>query len=257
MHEHVVVTTKISAAEGPAAGHAVARGRAQVRCAALTSQVRFAAGTAPVLTEIQFASCYAYSPSDGCAASRLLRTQVKNGDVSRLLTQAIQVDATARHSRSLVGLFSAGAILVPVPGSRPSSWGRSTAAERLAVALLGQGLGRRIWFGLRRVRAVPKSAVAAPGARPTVPVHYDTLAIDRIDRIDASSAAHIVLVDHVGTKGRTLFAAALRVREVLPLADVRAFALLRTLGYSADISQFLMPCVGTIEWKGEDARRNP
>lgn len=59
------------------------------------------------------------------------------------------------------------------------------------------------------------------------------------------------------TKGRTLLAAALRLRQILPLADLRAFALLRTLGYAAEIDRFLTPCVGTIEQQGEDACRRP
>ncbi len=224
---------------------------------ALTDQGLCAGGTAPLLRGIPFAACYGYSPGAAGvagAASRLLRESVKSGDVRRLLEQAIGADAKAQQSVSLADFFPAAAVLVPVPGSRPSPRGPSMTAARLAAALLEQGLGQRIWSGLQRVRPVRKSATAAPGARPTVRVHYDTMAFDRID---ASSAAHVVLVDDVVTKGRTLFAAALRVREVLPLADVRAFALLRTLGYSSDISQLLVPCVGRIEWKGGDARRNP
>jgi hypothetical protein len=203
--------------------------------------------------EIAFASCYVYSPSDASAASRLLRASVKAGDVSELVAQALQAEDEAGRHPSIVRFFPAVAILVPVPVSRPSACGGATATERLAVALLKQGLGRAIWFGLRRVRAVRKSATAIPGARASVKTHYDSMAVDA----DAPAASHLMLVDDVVTRGRTLFAAALRLREAFPGADVRAFALVRTMGYAPDFERFLMPCTGSIEWRCEDARRNP
>ena len=70
-------------------------------------------------------------------------------------------------------------------------------------------------------------------------------------------ASHLVLIDDVVTRGRTLLAAALRLREALPRADVRGFALLRTMGYSPIFDQLLMPCTGKIEWARDDARRSP
>jgi hypothetical protein len=37
---------------------------------------------------------------------------------------------------------------------------------------------------------------------------------------------------------------------------VRAFALLRTVAF-APVERLLSPCIGTIEWRREDARRTP
>ena len=236
----------ISADERGESRRAVAHRRSQVQ--------RFGSDSVARLREISFASSYVYSPSDFGAASRLLRVSVKTGRVKALVAQAIRGDGQVPQSPSLVRFFPADATLVPVPGSRPSSGVRETAAERLAVALLKQGLGRRIWFGLRRVRAVPKSATAAPGARTSVKTHYDTMAVDETD---SPAVSHIVLIDDVVTKGRTLLAAALRLEEAVPRVDLRAFALLRTMGYAGDICQFLAPCEGKIEWNGDDARRSP
>jgi hypothetical protein len=70
-------------------------------------------------------------------------------------------------------------------------------------------------------------------------------------------SSHLILIDDVVTKGRTLLAAALRLRELFPRADVRGFALLRTMGYSPVFDQLLMPCTGKIEWACGDARRSP
>ena len=235
-----------SADDGGDSGCTVVHRRSQVQCLGSGRSVR--------VREVSFASSYVYSPSDFSAPSRLLRVSVKSGRVKALVAQAIRGDGLAPQSPSLVRFFPADATLVPVPGSRPSLGVRETAAERLAVTLLKQGLGRRIWFGLRRVRAVPKSATAAPGARTSVQTHYDTMAVDEAD---SPAASHIVLIDDVVTKGRTLLAAAIRLQEADPRVDLRAFALLRTMGYAEDICQFLAPCEGKIEWIGDDARRSP
>jgi hypothetical protein len=67
----------------------------------------------------------------------------------------------------------------------------------------------------------------------------------------------VVLVDDVVTKGRTLLAAATRIQEAFPDTEVRAFALLRTMGLIPDVAQLLEPCVGEIRWTGADAQREP
>lgn len=218
--------------------------------------------TARPLRAIAFASWYAYSPGNPCAAARVLRGRVKTGDVQALLQHAIRMEGRpdgkavgeADPAHSLVRFFPDAALLVPLPGSRPSARGPSRATESLAAALLEAGIGRGMWLGLRRILPVRKSATAHVGARPTLRTHFDTLSVEGNG---PPAASHLVLVDDVVTKGRTLLAAALRLRQILPLADLRAFALLRTLGYAAEIDRFLTPCVGTIEQQGEDACRRP
>jgi hypothetical protein len=121
------------------------------------------------------------------------------------------------------------------------------------MALLEEGLGRGIWRGLHRVCAVRKSATAAPGSRPTVGNHYDSFAIERATELPQ----HVVLIDDVVTKGRTLLAAAARVQEAFPKAEIRAFALLRTMGLVPGVEQLLDPCIGEILWRGGDAYRTP
>lgn len=59
------------------------------------------------------------------------------------------------------------------------------------------------------------------------------------------------------TKGRTLLAAAARVREAFPNAQIRAFALLRTMGFLAGVDHLLDPALGEIRWQHGDARRIP
>jgi hypothetical protein len=188
-----------------------------------------------------------------CERSRLLRKLLKAGDASFMLKYACRVRQQADDSPQLAGFFGATDVLVPVPGSTPYIAGGLWAAEHLAVALLNAGLGGAAWCGLRRVRAVRKSATAAPGTRPTVSVHFESFVLER----PPEAPERIVLIDDVVTKGRTLLAAANRVHEAYPCSQIRAFALLRTMGLISGVQQLLDPCKGEISWKAGDAHRSP
>lgn len=203
-----------------------------------------------------FASCYVYSPKgtgEICERSRLLRELLKAGDARLLVKYASRVHQQATEATQLAGFFGADDVLVPVPRSSIKSCGMWVAAD-LADALVFQGLGAIAWPGLRRVRAVCKSATAARGARPSVDLHYASFSMVLPPPRTLDS---VVLVDDVITRGRTLLAAAARVREALPAARIRAFALLRTMGRVAEVNQLLRPCRGEIRWSGGDARRIP
>jgi len=188
-----------------------------------------------------------------CERSRLLRALLKAGDASFMRKYACRVRQQADESPQLAGFFGATDVLVPVPGSTPYIVGSLWAAEHLAVALLNAGLGGAAWCGLRRVCAVRKSSTAAPGTRPTVSVHYESFVLEHPPK----APERIVLIDDVVTKGRTLLAAASRVHEMLPSSQIRAFALLRTLGLTSGVRQLLDPCKGVIRWQAGDAHRSP
>lgn len=206
-------------------------------------------------TSLAFVSFYVYSPRAFGAvgeAARLLCARVKASDPVWLPRYAGSVLRASCRDRELAALFGRGAVLVPVPGSGISAdvpW----AAQRLAYALGAVGLGQRVWPALRRQVAVRKSATAPVGARPSVREHYESLAIVR----SSGAAPKIVLVDDVITKGRTLLAAAARLQGEWPNADIRAFALIRTVGFVPQLTQLLELCQGVIRWAGGDARREP
>jgi hypothetical protein len=209
-----------------------------------------------VIRAIEYASCYVYSPTGTgavCERSRLLRALLKAADASFMPKYALRVRQQVTDSPPLAGFFGAADVLVPVPGCGPSMTGSLWAAEHLAVALLNEGLGGAAWPGLRRVRAVRKSATAAPGERPTVSLHYESFLIDH----PAVPPERIVLIDDVVTKGRTLLAAATRLHEAFPRAQIRAFALVRTMGLIPGVEQLLDPCKGEIRWRSGDAYRRP
>jgi hypothetical protein len=209
-----------------------------------------------VIRAIDYASCYVYSPTGRGVVderSRLLRTLLKAADATFMQKYACRVRQLAEDSPQLAGFFGATDVLVPVPGSTPYTAGGSWTAEQLTLALLKVGLGGTAWPGLRRVRAVRKSATAAPGDRPTVSVHYESFVLEPPTIVPK----RIVLIDDVVTRGRTLLAAASRVQEAFPCSQICAFALLRTLGLIPGVQQLLDPCRGEIRWKAGDAHRSP
>jgi hypothetical protein len=209
-----------------------------------------------VIRAIAYASCYDYSPGGAGEVgerSRLLRTFLKAGDHRFIRKYAWRVRQEAQNSPIFAGFFGTGDLLVPVPGSAPYSAAVPWPSQHLAAALINEGLGGAAWTGLHRVRAVRKSATAAPGTRPTVGIHYDSFYVER----PAEPPRGIVLIDDVVTKGRTLLAAASRVQEAIPGVEVRAFALLRTMGLLPDVLTLLHPCKGQIRWRGGDAHRTP
>jgi predicted amidophosphoribosyltransferase len=156
---------------------------------------------------------------------------------------------------NLAEFFRAVDVLIPIPASEPSRANRDQLPARLAEALVAEGLARSAWQGLSRVCAVADSATAMPGRRPTVRAHYESLSVS--PGSDLSENAHLLLIDDVVSKGRTLMAAAMRLHEAFPHARITAFALLRTMGFKDHIERLLEPCVGRIGWRAGDARRNP
>jgi predicted amidophosphoribosyltransferase len=188
-----------------------------------------------------------------CERSRLMRALLKAGNASFMSKYALRVRQQARDLPLWRGFFDTTDVLVPVPGSIPYIEGGLWAAEDLARALVKAGLGGVAWSGLRRAHAVRKSSTAAPSERPTVHLHYESFIIDRPPK----DPERIVLVDDVVTKGRTLLAAASRVHDAFPSAEIRAFALVRTMGLISGVEQLLDPCKGEIRWSAGDAHRSP
>lgn len=217
-----------------------------------------------------FASCFAYLPGGSgsvCEEGRLLCARVKAADMAWLphLSARVWLE-TVGHGRFAMA-FGARVVLIPVPGSAPSQ-GAEWVGARLAWCLKEVGLATEIWPVLRRQHAVRKSAFAAAGERPAVVEHYASFVVEpvpgrvQIGSLTRGGESHwsglqLTLVDDVITRGRTVLAAAGRIHDAFPGAEIRAFALLRTLGPHETLHRILDPCEGEIRWVSGDARRWP
>ena len=182
-----------------------------------------------------------------------MRRRLKAADVDWLPRYVTRVRQLEREAGIFAGLFGEDVVLVPVPGCRPERPASPWAAGQLATLMQEAGLGGYVWRGLRRIRAVPKSASAPAWHRPCVHQHYTSVSV----AADLPAAGKFVIVDDVISKGRTLLGAAQRLREALPGAHIQAFALLRTMSLVADIGQLVEPCRGEIRWQAFDALRDP
>jgi len=209
--------------------------------------------TLPPEFRVVFGACYAYSPqgsTEVCGRSRLLCSRVKAGRAKWLRCYAARVHEQVVDQRLFRGYFSRSSLLIPIPQSDPAA---SSAALRLALAVKATGLAGTVWKGLSRVCPVQKSSAAFYWERPAVADHYASFVVEQAP----IQPTQILLIDDVITKGRTLMAAAMRLREVFPSTPIRAFALLRTMGLVPDIERLIDPCEGEIAWDGKDTHREP
>lgn len=196
-----------------------------------------------------------YSPngqSEESKKSRSVCYRLKQGDTAHV-TRAVTLlkDLVARGELS--GFFGPDVGLVPAPRSAPPVEGGLWPAELFARRFVEAGLGKDVYRYLIRRQAVPKSAYAAPGERPTPQLHYDT--IDA--RGELIAPTRLLVVDDVITRGRTLLACVRRLQEALPACEVRCFAMVRTKGYQPEVERIVDPCTGRVFWTGSDADREP
>jgi hypothetical protein len=145
-------------------------------------------------------------------------------------------------SSGLAEILGPEVALVPAPKSSPLVEGALWPARRIADDLVRRGLGKEVIPCVRRAVRVPKSAFAGVGERPTAKTHLESLAVD----IPLARPSRIAVVDDVVTKGATLLAVASAVKDIFPEADVRVFAMLRTMGLQPEVERILEPCVGAI-----------
>jgi Phosphoribosyl transferase domain len=205
---------------------------------------------------LQFAACYVYSPkgqSDVSERSRQLCARVKSGSRKWLKHYATNIQHEAAKNGRFQGYFE-DTLLIPIPDYRPANQTSLWVARRLAIELQLAGLGAEVWTGLHRVSSVERSSSAWMWERPTVEQHYRSFAVIPLT---GPHPKQIVLIDDVITKGRTLMAAAMRLRERFPDTEIRAFALVRTMGFVPDVTRVFDPCQGEIHWNGRDAYRSP
>jgi hypothetical protein len=209
-----------------------------------------------LITSVRYAAAYAYSPrgqSQISVNSRKIRDLVKSADPGALKSIAKRVLELTQNG-FFPGFFGSDVTLVPIPGRAPmKDQGTLWVPERICRALLAAGLGREVWSALKRIHAVQKSAFAAPGTRPEVQVHIDSLQVAS----GSPPTMRLLLVDDFVTKGRTILAAATVLSRAFPAAQIQAFAVVRTMGLVPEVEKIRWPIEGEIRAVGGDAVRDP
>ena len=205
---------------------------------------------------LRFLAAYAYSPSGvdpPSRRSRRLCAAIKAADPAALAAGARTIAGFVRSGTDWAAYLDRAAVLVPVPASVPRTMDETHVSAGIAAALVHCGIGADVRELLVRAVPVRKSATAPIGARPSVAEHFASLRI--IQAPVEPAVAGLVLVDDVVSRGRTLLAAACRLRERFPQTPIVALALMRTLGYVTALPRLAAPCAGEIRWRRGDAVR--
>lgn len=207
-----------------------------------------------MIRELRFAAPLAYSKrgtSGAAEASRRLRDRIKRVDIDLY-------DRIARHvlQRQQEGRFEAffgpDVAAVPVPGHAPLYRGAIDNTVRIAEALQRVGLVNEVLPALTRASAVTKSAFATPANRPRAATHFESLAVAAA----MVRPSRLLLIDDFVTRGATLLGAASRLQVGYPEAEIRGFALVRSVT-DEDIASISDPVAGvvTLSDAGESTRR--
>lgn len=202
-------------------------------------------------SSVPYAAYLAYSPrgtSDVSQRSQRLIPSVKFGRVPGAMDAAAERILAHVHDGGFDGVFGDDVTLVPMPGHAPRVPESYWPAERISDALRRAELANTVLPALRRLTPVRKSATAAPGERPTVRDHIDSMLVDLEEAWGLLAPRRIVLVDDFITKGATLYAGAALLMRAIPEAQLSAFALVRTMGLVPEIERIVDPVQGVIRY---------
>ena len=217
------------------------------------------------ITRLDYGSLLSYSPRGISAEIQQAREVMKmiKADnfvetppipMSEWIARTIQEN---RERLPFASFFQKDTVLVPVPSSslmqRDSLW----VPSRIANALAKNGSGKEVIPFLTRETPVNKAAWSKASERPKVKVHLATMSVQ--GRISEPPPSQILLVDDIVTRGATLLGAANKIVEVLPRAQVYAFAAMRTISDSSDFETLFKPVLGSIQYRPrtEDTLRRP
>ena len=216
----------------------------------------------PLLSEIEFGALAVYSPRDPAQRSVLSRnlcnavkqhgSLLLGGKNVRAIPRMVGRLREKIAGTDLESLFADDPLLVPAPRSSLIKENSLYPAKVICEELVSQGFGSDTRVLLERCHAVRKAATAPPGERPTVTVHYESLRV--VPELEPPES--VLVVDDVITSGSMLMASVSRLKDEYPKAQVRAFALIRTMSQGA-IEGIYQLCIGAVTRHGDWCSRVP
>lgn len=201
------------------------------------------------LSEIEYGSLLSYSPygtSEEARRSRTVMRKLKNDEylespkilMSDYIAQGLKKDI---EKLPFVEYFKENPILVPTPNSSLTKKGYLWVPQRLAIALVKQGLGKDVEACLHRRTPVKKASTSKPDERPKPVEHYESMSVELL-----TEPKEILLIDDVVTRGATLLGAANKLADAFPKARIRAFVVIRTITNPLEFVNINDPCKGKI-----------
>ena len=198
-------------------------------------------------SEIKFASLLIYSPYGSSDLSNRSRTSVrdtvKRGDPQTLF---LAVKRIRECISQFPGYFGDDVLIVPTPRHAPTCRDAFWPTRIIGDSFVDRGLANGCIPLLQRSMWVEKSALSS--SPRTVDRHLHSIKIEPT----IHAPERIIVLDDVVTSGATLFAATFIVAEAYPNADVKAFALVRTLSNQEvpeTSARCLAPSIGTIRMR--------
>src|SRR5215207_1769569 len=213
------------------------------------------------LSKIEFGSLLTYSPRgtpDSEQRSRTWLQHLKNDLPSSnppiLMSRRISSIIKERMAiLPFAAFFNINPTLVPIPNSSLMQPGTLWVPQRLANALVQNGLGIAVEECLKRVQPLHKAATSLAWNRPKAAQHYASLEVGKI----LSQPKEFLLIDDVITRGATMLGAANKLIDVFPEAHIRAFAAMRTISPPQQFKSINDPCIGEITLNDQEAFRRP
>ena len=148
--------------------------------------------------------------------------------------------------------FDKDTILIPIPKSSLLQKHELWVPQRITLSLEKYGLGKNENC-LFRETALLKSSTALPNNRPKAHQHYDSMKVKEL----LFKPKKIILVDDVITRGATALGAVNKLGESFPDANIRVFAVMRTISNQSEFSNIVDPCTGYVSLSRVDTFRVP
>jgi predicted amidophosphoribosyltransferase len=198
-----------------------------------------------MLDLVHYANLFQYSPrgtSDISKKSRIVTDAIKAGRINRYAPRIAEI--LAEHQEDLSTFLNRDVTLIPMPRSSLTRESDLWPALEIAKMLASLGLGS-VSTCLFRNKEIRKSSLYyRADDRPSIAEQYDSMSVRNV-----VPTSNITIVDDVLTLGRTSIAAASRLAEKFPNADIRVFALMKTRGIGVvEIDVIKNVEIGTITY---------